>query len=139
VADAPEALSVEFQNAAVVEGGLASVQMTLPAEEEDIEFSWSLSSPSDVDTATGTITLPAGDTGITIDIQTTDDTDCEADEEHTLTLTDPNGFEYTASVQIQDNDEPIITIANGSGPEGGTVDLTVSLDQICESIIDGGN
>ena len=76
----------------------------------------------------------AGETSKVVEIKTVDDTVHEGSETFTVTLSDPSGAtlgaDPTATVTVTDDDAvPEVTIAGATVAEGGTAQVTVSLDR----------
>ncbi|MDE0003966.1 MAG: M10 family metallopeptidase C-terminal domain-containing protein, partial [Rhodospirillaceae bacterium] len=132
---------VSVADATVTEGGTAQVTVSLDrASSTDITVWWQAtdgtagggdhSGPS----AKRKITFKAGETSKVIGIGTTDDAIREGDETFTVTLSDPTGAtlgtDPTATVTIRDNDVvPEISVADAMVAEGGTAQVTISLDR----------
>ena len=80
-----------------------------------------------------TLTIPAGDAGAEISIDTTDDSVDEGDETFTVTLSSPSsnadlGTAVSATGTILDGDgKPAVSVAGASATEGSSLSFTVSL------------
>ena len=88
-----------------------------------------------VSAGTGPFTVPAGQANLTINVPTIDDAGPElATENFTITVINPTnavvGATPTATGNILDNDQPVLTITAGPAViEGGTLSFTVSMDR----------
>ncbi len=128
-------------DATVTEGGKAQVVISLdrPSAKE-VTVSWSVtdgtagggdhSGPS----APQAVTFKAGETEKTVEVATLQDEVSEGDETFTVTLSDPSGAmlgqNSSATVTIKDDDaKPIASVADATVTEGGTAQVTVSLDR----------
>ena len=90
------------------------------------------------ETGTQTVTIPSGESSVTLSVSTVDDRIDEADGTITATVTAGSGYtvamspDNSASVTVTDNDEAGITVTPTSGltttEAGGTATFTVVLD-----------
>ncbi|MDE0335549.1 MAG: M10 family metallopeptidase C-terminal domain-containing protein, partial [Defluviicoccus sp.] len=136
--DAPE---VSVAGATVAEGGTAQVTVSLDrASSKDVTVYYSTSDGTagsgdySGQTTKQKIVFKAGETSKVVAIKTVDDTVHEGSETFTVTLSDPSGAtlgaDPTATVTVTDNDAvPEITVADATVAEGGTAQVTVSLDR----------
>ena len=132
---------VSVADATVTEGGTAQVTVSLDhPSSTDITVWWQASDGTagsgdhSGPSAKTKVTFKAGETSKTIEIGTTDDAIREGDETFTVTLSDPTGAtlgtDPTATVTITDNDPvPQVSVADATVTEGGTAQVTVSLDR----------
>ncbi|MDE0459451.1 MAG: hypothetical protein OXI15_19335, partial [Chromatiales bacterium] len=139
-ADAPVP-EITIADATVVEGGAAQVTVSLDrAPSEDATVWWQTSDGTagsgdySGQTTKQKIVFNAGETSKVIAIDTTQDTVHEGSETFTVTLSDPSGAtlgaDPTATVTITDDDAvPEVTVAGATVAEGGTAQVTVSLDR----------
>ncbi|MDE0005728.1 MAG: M10 family metallopeptidase C-terminal domain-containing protein, partial [Rhodospirillaceae bacterium] len=132
--------TVSVADAAVTEGGTAQVRVSLDRPySKDVTVLWSVSDG----TATGgdhsvpsqpqKVTFRPGETSKVIGIDITDDAIHEGSEYFIVLLSDPVNAELgslTAAVMITDNDPvPQVSVADATVAEGGTVQVTISLDR----------
>ncbi|KAA2211332.1 Calx-beta domain-containing protein [Teichococcus oryzae] len=126
----------------VVEGGQAVFTISLNhATNTDVTVKYvivpdSATAGQDYEDKSGTITIPAGQTSVTLSVATIDDTvdDPRDTEAFSVTLSDPMGailFKDGAVGRITDNDapapQPSVSIADTSVTEGGLMTFTVTL------------
>ncbi len=137
---APEPVA-SVADATVTEGGKAQVTIRLDRPStQDVTVRWSVtdgtagsgdhSGPS----APQAITFTAGETEKTVEVATVQDEVSEGDETFTVTLSDPSGAtlgqDASATVTIRDDEpEPVVSVADATVTEGGTAQVTVSLDR----------
>ena len=145
--DAPPELTIA--NASVVEGGKAQFTVTLtPVSGRDVTVQWTTGddgtdgaaqATADTDytaqTTAATLTIAAGSTTGTVEVQTTEDTLDEGAETFAVELASPTnatlGSPDTGIGTITDNDAlPELTIANASVSEGGKAMFTVTLTPV---------
>ncbi len=145
--DAPPGLSVTDAN--VGEGGQASFVVSLSeASEREVTFQWgtrddaSGSSPAAAGadytavTALPTVTIAAGATSATLEVQTAHDTVDEANETFLVelsspvhaTLADPQGV----GTVTDDDGPPTLSVADASASEGSSASFVVSLSETSE-------
>jgi hypothetical protein len=114
----------------VTEGGsvLANVELSDPYRY-DVQVDWTLvpgtASSQDFTAGSGTVTIPSGETLGEIEVQTTQDTGVENDEELTVKLSEARSTSGnltitadTATVTIADDDLPTITVEDATVAEG---------------------
>lgn len=129
--------SVSIGNASVTEGGTLAFPVTLSASSASavtVQFATAngtASAGSDYTAVSGTLTIPAGQTGGTINVVTIDDTLVESSETLTVTLSAPSGATLgtaTGTGTIIDNDTAPanLAIGNASATEGGNLVFTVT-------------
>ena len=135
--DGTSTLSVA--NASATEGSSVSFTVSLlPASGQQVTVRYATSggtatSGTDFTAASGTLTFAPNETSKTVSVPTTEDTDTEADETFTLTLSSPTNAtlgDDTATGTINDNDStalPTVNVSGGSATEGASVTFTVSL------------
>ncbi|WP_310556422.1 gliding motility-associated C-terminal domain-containing protein, partial [Flavobacterium sp.] len=86
---------------------------------------------ADYTVTTTTVTIPAGQTSITVNVPTTDDTTGEPTETFTLNGTVTSGNTSNTNPvgtgEITDNDSPVVTITGQTVTEGTDVVFTVAL------------
>ena len=135
--DGTSTLSVA--NASATEGSSVSFTVSLlPASGQQVTVQYATSggtatSGTDFTAASGTLTFAPNETSKTVSVPTTEDTDTEADETFTLTLSSPTNAtlgDDTATGTINDNDStalPTVNVSGGSATEGASVTFTVSL------------
>ena len=122
---------------AVDEGGNATFTVTAdPAPATDLTIAWTVAQSGEYLDAPGagsrTVTLKAGTTSIALSVATVDDDADEADGSVSVTLASGTGYTVatgkgSAAVAVRDNDEPVVSIAGGSGvTEGSSASFTVS-------------
>ena len=116
--------------AAVDEGGNAAFTITAnPAPATGLTIAYTVAQSGDYLDAPGagrrTVTLAAGATGAGVAVATVDDAADEADGSVSVTLASGTGYTLatgkgSATVTVHDNDEPVVSIAAGSGVTEGT-------------------
>ena len=132
---------VSAADATVAEGGAAQVTVSLdrPSTKEVTVWWQTADGTAGSGDYTGRstpqkLTFRAGETSKVIAIGTADDALAGSDKTFTVTLSSPSGAvlgtDSTATVTIRDNDvAPVITVADATVAEGGTAQVTVSLDR----------
>ena len=140
--DVPPNLNIADVN--VTEGETATVTVSLSsASELPISVTYTTADGSalagiDYTAATGVLDFAAGETELTIDIDTADDAVDENAETFTISLSDPanatlDDANADATVTITDNDvPPNLNIADVNVTEGETATVTVSLSSASE-------
>ncbi|MCG8359643.1 MAG: FecR domain-containing protein, partial [Kiloniellales bacterium] len=138
-------VTLGVSNAQVTEGEALSFVVSLDQADPDdavtIDFTVSFAGPGagnadagdlTVPSLTGTVTIPAGETSATIDVETFDDALIEGAESFTVTLSNPSAnavlADDTATGTIQD-DEPVqatLSIGDAEVTEGGTLFFEVT-------------
>ena len=133
-------------DATVTEGGKARVTVSLDRPSvKDVTVSWSVtdgtagsgdhSGPS----APQAITFKAGETSKTVEVATVQDEVSEGDETFTVTLSSPSGAtlgqDATATVTIRDDEPPVMSVADATVTEGGTAQVTLSLNRPVQKYI----
>ena len=132
---------------AVDEGGNATFTVTAdPAPQSDLTIAWTVAQSGEYLAAPGagsrTVTLTAGATSIALSVATVDDAADEADGSVSVTLGTGTGYTIatgkgSAAVAVRDNDEPVVSIAAGSGvTEGATASFTVSASPVPAAPLD---
>ena len=129
-----------MSDASATEGSAVSFAVSLSAaSSQQVTVAYATSggtatSGTDFSETSGTLTFAANETSKTVSVTTTDDSDDEADETFTLTLSSPTHAtleDATAIGTINDDDEPAITptisVSDASATEGSAVSFTVSL------------
>ena len=131
--------TVSVANASATEGSAVTFTVSLlPASGQQVTVQYATSggtatSGTDFTAASGTLTFAPNETSKTVSVPTTEDTDTEADETFTLTLSSPTNAtlgDDTATGTINDNDStalPTVNVSGGSATEGASVTFTVSL------------
>ena len=134
--------------ASVTEGGTVSLTVKLTREADSaVTFTWQTAdgsaTASDYSAQTPTpVTIPAGSTSATLEVQTTADTVVEGDETFTASISADSlpdgvtlGTATSATVTIDDDDTATLGFdpAAASVTEGGTVSLTVKLTKEADS------
>ncbi len=126
----------------VTEGGNASFTLTAnPAPAADLDVSVTVSQNGDYGAATGqrTVTITADTASKTLTLPTTDDSTDEADGSITATLDTPaadagytvSSSQGAATVSIEDDDVPVVSITGGSGvTEGGNASFTLTANPV---------
>ena len=134
-------LEVSVADATVTEGGTAQVTVSLNrASSKDVTVWWQTSDGTagsgdySGQTTKQKIVFKAGETSKVVTIKTADDAVHEGSETFTVTLSDPSGAtlgaDPTATVTITDDDAaPEVSVADATVAEGGTAQVTVSLDR----------
>ena len=124
--------------ATVTEGGTATFTITTDqAPVADLAVSVSVTQGADddylPDTLPTSVTIAAGATTATVSVALPDDDTVEADGVITATIAASSGYDITmssASVTVQDNDVPSLSIAAGEAvTEGDTATFTITADQ----------
>ena len=148
--DDDDTATLGFDPAAVnvTEGGTAALTVKLTQEaDSDVTFTWqtaddSATAGSDYTAQTPTsVTIPAGDTSATLEVQTTPDTVVEGDETFTASISAdslPDGVTLgtaTATATIDDDDTATLGFdpATVTVTEGGSATFTVKLTQEADS------
>ncbi len=132
---------------AVDEGGNATFTVTAdPAPATDLTIAWTVAQSGDYLAAPGagsrTVTLAAGATSTALSVATVDDAADEADGSVSVTLGTGTGYTVatgkgSAAVAVRDNDEPVVSIAAGSGvTEGAAASFTVSASPVPAAPLD---
>ena len=132
---------------AVDEGGNATFTVTAdPAPQSDLTIAWTVAQSGDYLAAPGagsrTVTLAAGTTSTDLSVATVDDAADEADGSVSVTLGTGTGYTVatgkgSAAVTVRDNDEPVVSIAAGSGmTEGAAASFTVSASPVPAAPLD---
>ena len=132
---------------AIEEGNPAGFTVTADsAVQSDLTIAYTVSQNGDYLDAPGsgqrTVTLAAGDTTVSLLIDTVDDGLDEADGAVTVTVDSRTGYTIatnkdTASVPVHDNDEPVVRITAGSGvTEGDAASFTVSANPLPAAPLD---
>ena len=146
--DGTSTLSVA--NASVTEGSSVTFTVSLlPASGQQVTVQYATSggtatSGTDFTAASGTLTFAPNETSKTVSVPTTEDTDAEADETFTLTLSNPTnatlGANATATGTINEPDEeslPLVSVSGGnSATEGNAVEFTITLSKASESTVE---
>ena len=124
---------------AVDEGGNATFTVTAdPAPATDLTVTWTVAQSGEYLDAPGagsrTVTLTAGTTSTDLSVATVDDGADEADGSVSVTLGMGTGYTMatgkgSAAVAVRDNDEPVVSIAAGSGVTEGSVGLLHGLGE----------
>ena len=142
--DVPE---LRIADASVVEnGGPIGFPVTLsPAAHAQVTVDYrtsdgSATQPADYTEATGALTFSVGDTTATIAVTVVDDTDIEAAETFTVTLSNAAASATlaaaTATGTIQDDDGALgLSIGDASATEGAPVTFTVSLNRATSAAV----
>ena len=113
------------EGAAVIRFEVAlSASSSQPVSVDYSTVDRSATAGEDYETATGTLTLDAGETAATIEVQLTDDADIEQPETFEITLDDPTNARVslsagTATGTIRDNDSTTTTTTTTGGGGGG--------------------
>ena len=132
---------------AVDEGGNATFTVTAdPAPQSDLTIAWTVAQSGEYLDAPGagsrTVTLTAGTTSTDLSVATVDDAADEADGSVSVTLGAGTGYTIatgkgSAAVAVRDNDEPVVSIAAGSGvTEGTSASFTVSASPVPAAPLD---
>ena len=132
---------------AVDEGGNATFTVTAnPAPQSDLTIAWTVAQSGEYLDAPGagsrTATLTAGTTSADLSVATVDDAADEADGSVSVTLGAGTGYTIatgkgSAAVAVRDNDEPVVSIAAGSGvTEGTSASFTVSASPVPAAPLD---
>ena len=132
---------------AVDEGGNAAFTVTAaPAPQSDLTIAWTVAQSGEYLDAPGagsrTVTLTAGATSADLAVATVDDAADEADGSVSVTLESGTGYTLatgkgSAAVTVRDNDEPVVSIAGGSGvTEGSSASFTVSASPVPAAPLD---
>ncbi len=132
---------------AVDEGGHATFTVTAdPAPQSDLTIAWTVAQSGEYLAAPGagsrTVTLAAGATSTALSVATVDDAADEADGSVSVTLGTGTGYTVatgkgSAAVAVRDNDEPVVSIAAGSGvTEGTAASFTVSASPVPAAPLD---
>ena len=132
---------------AVDEGGNATFTVTAdPAPATDLTIAWTVAQSGEYLAAPGagsrTATLAAGATSVALSVDTVDDAADEADGSVSVTLGTGTGYTIatgkgSAAVAVRDNDEPVVSIAAGSGvTEGTSASFTVSASPVPAAPLD---
>ncbi len=132
---------------AVDEGGNAAFTVTAdPAPATDLTIAWTVAQSGDYLAAPGagsrTVVLTAGATSTDLSVATTDDAADEADGSVSVTLGTGTGYTIatgkgSGTVAVRDNDEPVVSIAAGSGvTEGASASFTVSASPVPAAPLD---
>ncbi len=124
----------------VTEGGTAQFEVTLSAESQQaVTVAYATADgtaveDADYTSATGTLTFQPGDRTQIISVSTLDDSEQEAQEQFTVTLSGPGGATLdrdTGTATVDDNDAPgdlpQLSIEGAAAEEGETVQFTVTL------------
>ncbi len=126
----------------VAEGGTAEFTVTLSAASgRDVSFSWKTAADADGDHPAGatdytavtatTVTIDAGDTTATLEVETTQDTMDEENETFLVQLSAAANATFAddeATGTITDNDDaPTLSVDDVSVAEGSTAEFTVTL------------
>ena len=130
-----------FAGADVDEGGNVGFTVTAdPAPATDLTIAWTVAQSGDYLDAPGagsrTVTLAAGAASTALSVATVDDAADEADGSVSVTLGTGTGYTIatgkgSAAVAVRDNDEPVVSIAAGSGvTEGAAAFFTVSASPV---------
>jgi hypothetical protein len=138
ILDNDESITVSIGDAAVTEGTPAGFTISLnQASGNDVTFQYSTAdstavAPSDFLSVTLTqATIPAGSTGITLNIVTVDDAVFELTENFKLILSNLTGATFTDSVglgTILDNDQGVaVSISDPVVVEGSQASFVISL------------
>ena len=123
---------------AATEGGMASFTITAdPPPAADLVVNVSVTEGSDddylPDTPPTSVTIAGGATEATLFVTLPDDETVELDGTVTATITESSDYEVTtssASVTVQDDDVPSLSIAAGeAATEGGAATFTITADQ----------
>ena len=132
---------------AVDEGGNATFTVTAdPAPQSDLTIAWTVAQSGDYLATPGagsrTVTLAAGTASTDLSVATVDDAADEADGSVSVTLGTGTGYTVatgkgSAAVAVRDNDEPVVSIAAGSGvTEGAAASFTVSASPVPAAPLD---
>ncbi len=132
---------------AVDEGGNATFTVTAdPAPSADLTIAWTVAQSGEYLAAPGagsrTVVLAAGATSVALSVDTVDDAADEADGSVSVTLGTGTGYTVatgkgSAAVAVRDNDEPVVSIAAGSGvTEGSPASFTVSASPVPAAPLD---
>ncbi len=132
---------------AVDEGGNATFTVTAdPAPSADLTIAWTVAQSGEYLAAPGagqrTVVLTAGATSVVLSVGTVDDAADEADGSVSITLGTGTGYTVatgkgSAAVAVRDNDEPVVSIAAGSGvTEGAAASFTVSASPVPAAPLD---
>ena len=132
---------------AVDEGGNATFTVTAdPAPSADLTVTWTVAQSGEYLDAPGagsrTVVLAAGAASIDLSVATVDDAADEADGSVSVTLGAGTGYTVAtgkggAVVAVRDNDEPVVSIAAGSGvTEGAAASFTVSASPVPAAPLD---
>ncbi len=132
---------------AVDEGGQAGFTLTAePAPGSDLTVTYTVAQSGEYLDTPGaghrTVTLAAGATSTDLSVATVDDAADEADGSVRVTLGTGTGYTVAtgqgrAAVTVRDNDEPVISIAAGSGvTEGASASFTVSASPVPAAPLD---
>ncbi|WP_281226885.1 Calx-beta domain-containing protein [Flavobacterium aquiphilum] len=134
--DATPTLSIS--NPTVVEGANAVFTVSLDVASSvdtvvNVTTTSGTAGTSDYTSVTTTVTIPAGQTSVTVSVPTTDDVIDEPSENFTLTGTvtsaNTTNMTSTGTATINDNDAtPTLSISNPTVVEGANAVFTVSLD-----------
>ena len=139
IRDDDDAPKLSINDKTVTEGGTAEFEVTLDNPSgQDVTVrvrtrNGIARSDSDYDAVDTTLTFPAGETRKTVDVQTTDDDDYEANEDFTVRLSSPNGAtieDGTGDGTITNDDvAPMLSIVEEvEVEEGVTAEFEVTLD-----------
>ncbi len=131
----------------VDEGGHATFTVTAdPAPQSDLTIAWTVAQSGEYLDAPGagsrTVVLAAGKTITDLLVGTVDDAADEADGSVSVTLGTGTGYTIatgkgSAAVTVRDNDEPVVSIAAGSGvTEGTSASFTVSASPVPAAPLD---
>ena len=130
--------TVSISSPSVTEGASASfvVSIDVPSSVDtvvDVVTNTGTAGTSDYTATTTTVTIPAGQTSVTVSVPTTDDAIDEPSENFTLngTITSGNTTNTTATgtATIDDNDAtPTVSISSPSVTEGASASFVVSID-----------
>ena len=125
------------------EGDTATVTITLSAVSgQDVTFDWGTSdgtatAPGDYTTTSGTgVTITAGNTTTTVDINTIEDTTDETNETFNVTISNPSNatiVDNLGVVTVNDDDAvPTISVDDVTAAEGGSLTFTATLNATSE-------
>ena len=149
-AQAPTSATPELSlsaGSAVDEGGNAGFTVTAdPAPQSDLTIAWTVAQSGEYLDAPGaghrTVVLTAGTTSTDLSVATVDDAADEADGSVSVTLGAGTGYtvatgKSAATVAVRDDDEPVVSIAAGSGvAEGTSASFTVSASPVPAAPLD---
>ena len=134
-------LAFDATAVSVAEGGKASLTVELSQEAaNDVTFSWQTAhgtagSADYTAQAATNVTIDAGDTSATLEVQTATDELAEGGETFTATISASTlpagvtlGTDATATVTITDDDGAAVTVADAAAEEGDAITFTVTLD-----------
>ena len=132
---------------AVDEGGQATFTLTAnPAPGSDLTVTYTVAQSGEYLDTPGaghrTVTLAAGATSTDLSVATVDDAADEADGSVSVTLGTGTGYtvatgQGSTAVTVRDNDEPVISLAGGSGvTEGAPASFTVSASPVPAAPLD---